>query len=104
LRGFTCSIKYAIAGTVPSGTRENNVLVFPYNNIRLIGAVFPPSGIPELPKAPTIVAEPFQRRMLEEKSRKNALQMMLQQQQHDTSNSAVSIQMPLNLGKILIYF
>ncbi|KAK2463483.1 hypothetical protein APHAL10511_004569 [Amanita phalloides] len=42
---------FAVAGwTLPSGAQENNVLVFPVNNQALLGAFFPVTGIPELPK------------------------------------------------------
>ncbi|KAF8638191.1 hypothetical protein AX17_002388 [Amanita inopinata Kibby_2008] len=42
---------YAVAGwTLPSGAQENNVLVFPVNDIALLGAFFPVAGIPEMPK------------------------------------------------------
>ncbi|KAF8326507.1 hypothetical protein F5887DRAFT_925247 [Amanita rubescens] len=42
---------FAVAGwTLPSGGQENNILVFPVSNQSLLGAVFPVTGIPEMPK------------------------------------------------------
>ncbi|KIL67451.1 hypothetical protein M378DRAFT_159270 [Amanita muscaria Koide BX008] len=42
---------FAVAGwTLPSGAQENNVLVFPMNEQVLLGAFFPVTGIPEMPK------------------------------------------------------
>lgn len=36
--------------TRPSGSQGNNVLIFPINNVGLVGAFFPLTGIPEIPK------------------------------------------------------
>jgi len=42
---------YATAAwTTPSGGQERNVLVFPLNGAALVGAFFPLTGLPELPK------------------------------------------------------
>ncbi|TFK40100.1 hypothetical protein BDQ12DRAFT_680349 [Crucibulum laeve] len=42
---------YATAAwTLPSGAQETNLLVFPANNNQLMGAFFPVSGIPEMPR------------------------------------------------------
>jgi hypothetical protein len=51
------SRQYAVAAwTLPSGGQENNVLVFPVSNQVLLGAFFPATGIPEMPKPhPTAV-------------------------------------------------
>jgi hypothetical protein len=43
---------YAVAAwTLPSGAQENNVLVFPVGVAGLVGAFFPLTGIPDLPKS-----------------------------------------------------
>jgi mediator of RNA polymerase II transcription subunit 25 len=43
---------FAVAGwTLPSGAQENNVLIFPTNDQVLLGAFFPLTGMPEIPKA-----------------------------------------------------
>ena len=51
------SHQFAVAAwTLPSGGQENNVLVFPVSNQVLLGAFFPVTGIPEMPKPhPTAV-------------------------------------------------
>ena len=44
--------QFAVAAwTLPSGGQENNVLVFPVNTQVLLGAFFPVTGIPEMPKS-----------------------------------------------------
>ena len=44
-------LQYATAAwTTPSGGQGRNVLVFPLNGAGLVGAFFPLTGLPELPK------------------------------------------------------
>jgi hypothetical protein len=52
-----------VAGwTLPSGAQGNNVLIFPTNDQVLLGAFFPLTGIPEMPKArPASVHSPASR-------------------------------------------
>ena len=52
-------MKFATAAwTTPSGTQENNVVVFPISPRGLVGAFFPISGIPEMPK-PSAMPNPM---------------------------------------------
>jgi len=40
-----------VAWTLPSGDQGNNILFFPVNGASLVGACFPVTGIPDMPKA-----------------------------------------------------
>jgi len=98
--GSDTHAQYAVAGwTLPSGVHGNNVLVFPINGVGLVGAFFPLTGIPEMPKSsggamnvgglnlpPQIVTQlqkltPAQRNLVLAQFLRQRQQQQLQQQQ-----------------------
>lgn len=84
--------KYALAAwTLPSGTMSNNLLIFPFKADQLVGAAFPTTGIPEMPKRlksplpPHVISQlqrltPEQRRQAYAKMLKSFQQQQSQQQ------------------------
>jgi hypothetical protein len=108
------SPQYALAAwTLSSGMHGNGVLVFPMYRVGLVGAFFPHTGIPELPKSqlvpassqtlPASLAIQFQQLTPEQRSQFLAQvrrqHPSLTAQQHGSSHLTTGTQMRTHIGE-----